>query len=225
MAESSAMELILTEVTNMRSEVCVAGWRATASRMVRPLSGPHHHWAQSLATPELLTVGNVVTITPHRNPSSGRRLPHAREDCVVVTCPALVNRIEPNALIEALRPSESPSVRALFGGHLVEGHFVIEGSDCPSLGAIQIDPRRMEFCERPREGKPPQLRCWFYDSENARYNLPVVSRTLQSIFASDGLNSVEGLRATATQGHMRIGLAHPFDDGRAYAMVNHVLFG
>jgi hypothetical protein len=224
MAETSAMELILTEVTNMNdSQVCVAGWCTAANRMVRPLSGPRHHWAEALATPELLAVGNIVTIAASFNPSV-RRLPHAREDYVVSARPAFEGQIKPDALIAVLSPSESPSVDALFGGHLIEGRFVREGSDCASLGAIRLNSRRMRFEERPRELRPPQLRCWFYDPENARYNFPVVSRALQSIFATDGLGGVEALRAESRQAHMRIGLAHPFDDGRAYAMVNHVLF-
>jgi len=69
-----------------------------------------------------------------------------------------------------------------------------------------------------------QLRCWFYDASDTRYNLPVVGCALQAAHARGGLDALADFREGMRQAHVRIGLAHPFDDGRAFAMVNHVLF-
>lgn len=151
-------------------------------------------------------------------------MPHAREDCVVVTPPKLVRRLDPVDLPSVLTPSESPSVAALFGEQLVESRLVMVGSDCPSLGAVRLNSRRMGFVEKRKPDGTDQLRCWFYDAADGNYNLPVVSRALHAVHQTDGIKALNILRTQRRRAHMRIGLAHPFDDGRAFLMVNHVLF-
>jgi hypothetical protein len=220
----SPTNIIVTEVTNMHNgHVCVGGWCAEEARMIRPLSGPREHWEAAVATPALFDVGNVVSLAPSDLPS-GRGLPHAREDFVVNGKPVLAARLDTDELPLALRPSESPSMESLFDGLLKEARLVMTGSDCASLGAIQTNARRMGFEEKIKPSGATQLRCWFYDESNGRYNLPVVSRALQGVHTTRGLPAVNELKQGMRRAHLRIGLAHPFGDGRAFAMVNHVLF-
>lgn len=203
--------------------VCVGGWCESEGQMIRPLSGPREHWNEILAAPDLFEVGNIVRIVP-AGFSSGRGLPHAREDCVVNGHPVRVGEIEAAHLPEAVSPSESSSIDALFSGHMQEFRLVMAGSECKSLGAIRTHAKRIGFDERANPGGTGQLRCWFYDREDIRYNLPVVSRKLLAVHKAGGLGALTELKARARGAHVRIGLAHPFDDGRAFAMVNHVLF-
>lgn len=191
--------------------------------MIRPLSGPREHWNEILAAPDLFQVGNIVGIVP-AGFSSGRGLPHAREDCVVNGHPVRIGEIEAAELADAVSPSESPSVDTLFNGQMQEARFVVAGSDCKSLGAIRTNARRLGFDERAKPGGTDQLRCWFYDQTDTRYNLPVVSRKLNALHKEGGLDALADFKAGVRTAHVRIGLAHPFDDGRAFAMVNHVHF-
>jgi len=218
------MNIIVTEVTNMHmGVVCVAGWDGKEKRMVRPLSGSGHHWNASFARPDLYQVGNVVQLAPSGD-CTQRGMPHAHEDFVVRVPPALVGRIEQGDLPSAIADSESRTVEEIFDGNLVESRLVMAGADCPSLGAVRVNPRRMGFELKRKPNGPDQLRCWFYDESNDRYNLPVTSRAIQSINSQEGVSAVNALKTGSQQAHVRIGLAHPFDDGRAFAMVNHVLF-
>lgn len=220
----AALRIVITEVTNMHNgHVCVGGWCVEQSRMVRPLSGPREHWDATLAGPALFEVGNVVTIVPSTL-TSGRGLPHSREDCVLTGRPALSGRIDPVDLAATLAGSESPSVEAIFAGHMKESRFVSAGADCPSLGAIQTNARRLGFEDKSRRNGTAQLRCWLYDETDTRYNLPVASRILQAAHADGGLQALADSSKGARRAHVRIGLAHPFDDGRSFAMVNHVFF-
>lgn len=203
--------------------VCVGGWCELEARMVRPLSGRCEHWNETLAEPALFQVGNVVRIVP-AGFSSGRELPHAEEDCVVNGHPARVDMIEARALDKVLSPSESWSVEAMFDGQLHESRYVMAGSACKSLGAIRTHAQRLGFDERAKPSGRVQLRCWFYDRTGSRYNLPVASRVLQAAHRNGGLDALAELKAGNRNAHVRIGLAHPFEDGRAFAMVNHVLF-
>lgn len=218
------LDILVTEVTNMHNGyVCVGGWCELESRMVRPLSGRREHWNESLAKPELFQFGNVVRIVP-AGFSSGRGLPHAREDCVVNGHPERIGNVETSDLADALSPSESPSIQKLFNGQMQESRYVMAGSDCASLGAIRTHAQRLGFDERAKPGGIVQLRCWFYDQTDSRYNLPVASRSLQLVQQKGGLDALTEHKAGARTAHVRIGLAHPFDDARAFAMVNHVFF-
>ena len=218
------LDIIVSEVTNMHhGYVCVGGWCESEGQMIRPLSGPREHWNEMMAGPDLFQVGNIVRIVP-AGFSSARGLPHAREDCVVNGHPVRVGEIEAPHLADALLPGESPSVDTLFNGQMQEARLVMAGSDCKSLGAIQTHSQRLGFDERAKPVGTDQLRCWFYDRTNTHYNLPVVSRELNALHKEGGLDALADLKAGARTAHVRIGLAHPFDDGRAFAMVNHVLF-
>lgn len=217
-------DIIVTEVTDMHNDqVCVAGWERSTGRMVRPLAAPGKHWSARLAMPKLFEVGNVLRLRPSGE-HGGRGVPHAREDTVLAESPALMDRVSAVLLPLELARSKSASVSGLFTGAVEGGRFVRAGTDCPSLGAVSLNPRRMGFEAKEKEDGAYQLRCWFYDAENQSYNLPVVSRSLNSTYRSGGVEELNALRTRNRLAHARLGLAHPFDDGRAFLMVNHVLF-
>lgn len=190
--------------------------------MVRPLSGPGAHWDAALANPRLFAVGNVLRLRPTGS-SPARGLPHARED-LVVPPPEHIDQITRSDLPGSLAPSESASISSLFGEALIESRLVMSGSDCPSLGAVRLNSRRFGFTEKVKPDGTTQLRCWFYDAQDERYNLPVVSRELHAVHQTAGVEELIARRGPHRNAHIRIGLAHPFDDGRAFLMVNHVLF-
>ncbi len=218
------MQIIVTDVTLMHNgHVCVAGWDLERKCMVRPLAGPGQHWAEEMAGEHLFEMGNVVQLVPSKARNT-RGLPHAREDVIIKEEPELIGSVPPAQLPSRLAESEHASVRRLFAGHLKSGMYVLEGSDCPSLGAVSVDSRRMGFEEREKP-KGPQLRCWFYDAEGVSYNFPVVSRTIRAMYEEGGLEAVVELRKRRRLAHVRLGLANPFkDDGRCWVMVNNVLF-
>lgn len=221
---TATMGILVTEVTNMHNgHVCVGGWCAAQGRMVRPLSGPRAHWGEALARSEFFEVGNLLDVTPSGQPSP-RQPPHSREDCILAGTPHRVGVVAPADLPGALAPSESASVADLFGGHLEASRWVMAGADCPSLGAVRTSARRLGFKEKVRPNGTKQLRCWFYDSPNDSYDLPVASRALQATHVAHGLEALNAVKQGKLWVHIRIGLAHPFDDGRAFAMVNHVLY-
>ncbi len=168
-------------------------------------------------------MGNVIEIHPTPN-SNNRGLPHSNEDTVVTGRPTFVRAIPLNQLPTALLPSESISMDTLFARNIVDAKYVQAGSTCPSLGAISTDASKIGFRVKQKSDGVQQLRCCFFDSSNQRYDLPVVSRELKEIFEASGFEAVQALKVDKQHAHIRIGLPHPLDNGRCYAMVNNILF-
>ena len=216
------MRMIVSDVTFMRTEVCVAGWCSDEHRMVRPLSSVGRHWSTSLGSPELFWMGNVVELTP-AGIANTRGLPHKREDLIVRGRPALVETTSGDEIANALAESESSSLAGLFEGHLKENRFVRAGADCPSLGAVRVAKKSVRFAEDTWDGRP-KLRCGFRDSASQLFRLPVVSARLRGIWRDGGLKGLNEFVGSQGDAHVRIGLAHPMDDGRAFAMVNDIAF-
>jgi hypothetical protein len=215
------MRIVITEVTDMQEDrVCVAGWALAERRTVRPLAGPRQHWPAELAGPRLLAPGNLLELTP-TGAGSGRGLPHARED-LVADPPAYAGRLSPTAFARLLRSLEAPSLEVLFGGALEGGRFVAAGRDCPSLGGVGVEAAALAFGRREGE-RGPQLRCRFADDAGAVYELPAVGRWLRAAFAAGGTAALERLASGRRRAHLRLGLAHPNEDGLAFAMVNNIV--
>src|SRR5262245_38387696 len=129
---TAPIRLILTDVTDLREQVCIAGWAPTLRRMIRPLAGPAEHWPRACADPRLFQLGNIVEMVPAGRPGE-RGLPHGREDMVVRNRPIYCGRLAADRLARTLQPSESASLVALFAHHLEGGRYVVAGADCPSL--------------------------------------------------------------------------------------------
>lgn len=217
------INIIITEVTNMSTgQVCVAGWSQQYSKMLRPLSAQGKHWPASLADTGHLKVGNEIQLDSTEQQSQ-RGMPHATEDTIVRGVPTLIEAQEPLTRRHHIQPSLARTIGEAFAGNIQDNKFIVAGTVCPSLGGATLNPRRMGFEERQKPDGP-QLRCWLYDNANEKYNLPVTGRDLNRQWRDQGLAALEATRMRSRQAFARIGLAHPFGDGRAYLMLNNVLF-
>jgi hypothetical protein len=213
--------IVVTEVASTREgRVGVAGWALDGSGMIRPLPGDAHDWPVEDAGSHLFQPGNVLTLVPAGRPS-GRDLPFRREDLVTAEAPRRVGELAKEELVEAIGPGLAPGLAEGFQGWLELGRFVRAGTDCPSLVGVAVDPKRFGFEERKRDG---QLRIWLYDGRGQRFNLPVSARWLRQIHKAEGLGGLDPLRRKTTRLVVRIALADPLPDTRAYALVSNVIF-
>lgn len=188
--------------------------------MLRPwLAVPGAAWTAELAGPHLFEMGNVVRLKT-ADPGNGRGLPFAREDVAVAAVPELIGTLGRYPLLAALRPSESPSMAALFGAALRNRNHVMAGDDCPSLGAVEVRAgAQMSFDEVPQG-----VVCRFVDASDARYALPVVSHPLRRLHAERGTGALNDLAGGHRRAHIRLGALPPDAAGRVHIAVTNVLF-
>jgi hypothetical protein len=213
--------IVVTEVTGTRGgRVAVAGWSLDGSGMVRPIPPDGADWAPADAGAHLFQPGNILALVPAGRPS-GRDLPFRREDMVVAETPRRVGEMAKDELAAALQPGLAPGLVEGFEGWLELGRYVRAGTDCPSLAGIRVAARRLGFEERRPAG---QLRLWLYDAQGTRFNLPVAARWLKQVQRTSGLVSLAALATGASSMVVRVGLADPLPDTRAYALVSNVIF-
>jgi hypothetical protein len=213
------VEIIISEVTNMSREICVAGWCPEEQRMVRPLSNIGRHWPKHLSE-TLFKVGNVINLNPAGTRNS-RGMPHLRDDIIVVKQPELLRIIPENDIATSLANSESLTTSDIFEGFLQEKRYVMINSNCPSLGAVCVDRGTFDFYENNRYNK--QLRCIFQDSTGQKYDMPCVGSNIRDKW-DQGLQEVKDTYIGGGNAHVRIGLAHPMpNNGRAYSMTNGIV--
>ena len=67
-----------------------------------------------------------------------------------------------------------------------------------------------------------KLRCGFQDMNDVQYSLPASSVTLRDTWTNQGISALNSMIREPGYAHIRIGLAHPMEDGRAFAMVNNL---
>ena len=221
------IRVTLSEVTEMKNDmVCIAGWSDDLGAMVRPLCGSAgDHWPARLANEGVLVVGNVLAVKLLHSKST-RAIPHAFEDTLVDQDIQVVETLDGSELRGKLAESVTPTVGRLFADQLEEKKYVVEGTRCPSLGALEIDARCVGF--ENRYGAP---RCWFYDGDNIPFNLPLTSRHLRILSRTEGVKALEGMKRRSRRAHIRLGLAggwtgddDDFDPPRCYAQVNGIIF-
>lgn len=213
--------IVVTEVTGTRGgRVAVAGWSLDGSGMVRPIPPDGADWAPADAGAHLFQPGNILALVPAGRPS-GRDLPFRREDMVVAETPRRVGEMAKDELAAALQPGLAPGLVEGFEGWLELGRYVRAGTDCPSLAGIRVAARRLGFEERRPAG---QLRLWLYDAQGTRFNLPVAARWLKQVQRTAGLSALGAFASGASSMVVRVGLADPLPDTRAYALVSNVIF-
>ena len=200
--------------------MAVAGWALDGSGMVRPLPEGALDWPGEDAGAHLFQPGNVLTLVPAGRPS-GRDIPFRHEDLVVAETPKRVGEMTKQELAEAIAPGLAPGLAEGFQGWLELGRFVRVGTDCPSLVGIAVDPRTIIF-HQPRHRD--QLRFWFEDGRDRRFNLPVRARWLRQAYRDGGIGTLLELRNHAKRVILRVGLADALPDGRAYALVTNAIF-
>jgi hypothetical protein len=163
-------------------------------------------------------MGNVMELTP-AGISNTRGLPHSREDLIVLPLPQIVETILDEEIAAVLAESESRSMENLFGGQLQDHRLVMSGADCPSLGAIRVSRSTIWFFEKVWDDER-KLRCRFQDASGQLFNLPVSSVALRDQWHEGDVAALNGIFRGGGDAHVRIGLAHPMDDGRSFAMIN-----
>jgi hypothetical protein len=201
---------------------CVAGLNLRTQRMVRPLQTNGSNW-QLGNDRSLFGLGNLL----HFHPSSIRNktLPHGHEDTRLIRTPIVLERFLESACYELLADAAESSVEAAIGSTLEDDKYVVENTDCHSLGACEVPRRTLRFYTGAKE----KLRLHFTDGNGVFYDLGVTCDRLQPLSgdtANKWLDTCERNEPVL----LRLGLARPWDGKewgwspkRCYLQVNGVI--
>jgi hypothetical protein len=211
------MDLLLTEVTNMGSMLCVAGWHEATQRVVRPVPR-EHGWDPRLHDDGVLVPGNIVQFSPDGRALSST-LPHATEDVAVATRTTLARSGSAQEMARSLARTATASAKDALGVWPDERRFVLPGTACRSLGAILI--RRHQFALRASADSAPKLRA---DLTVGKWvtSLPVSSRALQADFAAGGVEAALARIGPGARLYLRLGFAREYQ-GKCFLMVNNAV--
>lgn len=204
--------VLVTEVTRMNKGFsCIAAWDIHEERIVRPLQYNGDNW-QLASDHSLFFPGHLLNCSP-----SGRVrsvLPHAHEDFILTRLPTLLERFDEAETYKLLIDKTDSSVSSVYGQRIVEDKYIVEGTNCKSLGSIRSQRRNIKFFQ-DMYGK---LRLRLQDLDGIVYILPVTSdellrafsptaEELEPHFGVDEAN--EWLEVNAPEQHLilRIGLA------------------
>lgn len=191
---------------------CVAGWDPSRKRMVRPIPAGRVSWPGGAVAESKLWPGKQFVFTEAGIASRGE-LPHRTEDTVVETADLKFGKLAPDGKwLQQIAGSVSASLDEAFGGHVhwrvyrgERYHAVVErGTDGPSLGAIEIAAKDLQFVDDDKK-----LRAVVSDGEG-RFSLPIVSHQIRESYRTGGLAA---LRAQYSKGklHVQLGLARAYD--------------
>lgn len=220
------MDILITDLTLMKSGgmLCVAGWCAEESYMVRPLPG-RHHWSGELVA--RLDIRPGVTIRVQPTGVSTREFPHLTEDqpidpgAIQVTARGFDGWLAPGG------PIASPSIDSAFRGNILrnsefrnvyQGVYVLPGLRCPSLGSINIESSHIHLLE-----EFDSLKAVIFDGYRS-YKLAVSSKNLRDAWESEGVAGAKAALPPRDLFHVRLGLAHAYGNPpKCYMMLNGVL--
>lgn len=229
------MPVLISEVTRMsRGNYCVAGWDIHGQRMVRPLQVTGANWTLT-QIPSIFSVGRLVNCIPSEIRAS--IYPHAMEDLRLSVLPEVLCVFDEPNTYSLLLPTCFRSVSQIFNSPLIEGKYIIEGTQCRSLGGLRIPRERVRFME-DGYGK---LRLEFTDIDNTPYRLKVTCDKLIHFFSSSDVDAEPYFGVSEANAWLevnrpnaeiilRIGLARgwsgPDDDWRprrCYAQLNGIV--
>lgn len=229
------MPVLISEVTRMsKGNYCVAGWDIHRERMVRPLQSTGANWTLGTAR-SVFSVGHLVNCVPSGIRNSA--YPHATEDLRLSTSPALLETLDEPAIYALLLPTCFRSIPEIFGLSLTDDRYIIENTQCRSLGGLRIPRKRVRFI---RDGYE-RLRLELTEVDNTVYRLAVTCDTLMHVFSpgdedaephfgvSDANDWLE-VNPPETEIILRIGLARAWDGRngdwnprRCYAQLNGII--
>lgn len=219
------VSMLVTDVTIVGDERCVAGWDMTKRYMIRPESSPGAFWPASIARPgEAFETGAIASFKIALGQPK-TRYPHRSEDRTVE---GEVSRLRaPNAgtTLQTLRSIASPHIQHVFGGKVrVENEraFVPLDTKCASLGGINIRSHEIALVENVIEGKK-RLRCRLKIG-NAIAFPSVTAADLRRLHATEGFQAVRRHVERNRMLHLRLGLSRLFTGihGRCYLQVNGI---
>lgn len=222
--------MLVSEITHMKNGLfCVAGLLLDEGRMVRPLD-PYSgrlHWPVEMLDRGGWMVGGLFEVQPVLSAPRTRGYPHATEDRFID--PSSIQIVQQLSDMEAVRRLAStvyPTVSDIFSRMNHGKKYVHDGSQCPSLGAVQLQNHQYRFVNTFE-----RLECRINDTPNSSYFLKVSSRNLNRRYEVGGLQALEDLRKNHPRSHLRVGLANAwegmkseYDPRRCYAMLNGVFF-
>jgi hypothetical protein len=172
-----------------------------------------HFWRSSRGSghDRIFWPGHVVEFegtVPTKQP-----YPHASED-VVVERESLRKSGDKGqrVLAGAVGDSVVANLNVLFGRSLQRQNrsaYVPLGTKCPSLGAIEINRKDLQFSQKRWNDKPAKLRAILAKEQ---LDLSVTSTILRGTFSTGGVHAVEQSLPKEGKLHLRMGLARPFGD-------------
>lgn len=168
--------VLISEVTRMtKGYYCVAGWDVHSNRMVRLLQANGENWLYD----PVFIVGNLVSYK-----LSGKRntaFPHATEDSILTAPPTLIEYFDESEMYSLLLGTTFESVAKIFGRALFDEKYIIDGTNCRSLGGLRIERSRIHFVEDSYR----KLRLRLHDNDDVNYCLPVTDAGLLRMFSED----------------------------------------
>jgi hypothetical protein len=204
--------------------LCIAGWDPESKQMVRPLPDGRH-WDPRIVVTQKIVPGVTIHVLPVGN--STRDYPHRTEDqpitlnSITVVQRGFTEWFGPDA------PKIAKSISEAFEGNVLrnseyqgvaQGAHILPGTKCASLAAVKVQRDFFSFVED--FGK---LKC-LVDDGKRRYKLSVTSKALRDAWGTGGLSAASAALPRRASLHVRIGLAHAYDNPpKCYMMLNGAL--
>ena len=191
--------------------------------MIRPLPAGAN-WTAALLDQNGVQPGAKIDVSPSNVPPNGV-YPHLTEDLYIDSGGTALVGQGPGIGFGQGAPPTSPTLQDAYANHVrnnsiwkgaFKGTHVLAGTQCRSLWGIRVDRKDLRFVE-----EFDVLRGLLNDG-TARYNLPVSSSALKTLWREGGVASIVRSLPRAGQLHVRVGLARPFDGGKCYMMINGV---
>jgi hypothetical protein len=219
------INMLVTDVTKVGDERCVAGWDFEKRRMIRPEPSPGAFWNAALTRAGgVFEAGAIASFTvKSREPST--RYPHRTEDRIVIDDVLRLRAPNQATMLRTLRSIASPNAQNVFSGKLrVENEraFVPLDTECSSLGSINVRNREIELAEDVIEGKK-RLRCRMMIG-NAVAFPTITAIDLRTLHRMHGFQAVQRRIDRGNILHLRLGLSRLFTGihGRCYLQVNGI---
>jgi len=223
--------LLITEVTRMQHDhFCIAAYDIHDRRMARPLRPKGDNWIFDEFQPPFRP-GHLVKATPTGVPHG--QMPHRTEDMLLKSTMTVLETWTAAEVFSGLLATTCETVAGAFGQPPLEDRYFIEGTQCPSLGGVRIERRRIAFridaggrlrlhvedtdgtvysfavtCDRLR---------YLFDRETGKYGIAVANRWLEETPPTDPII----LRVGLARGYA--GASGEFIPKRCYLQINGVL--
>lgn len=203
---------------------CVAGIDLSSKAMVRPLQVGGQNWERAeWVASGYMRVGNILALTPAASADSA--YPHATEDFRVAKV-GVTGSITPAELYEICRETADPDLETIFDEQIKWGKYVIEQTNCRSLGCVMIEQSSLSFTDDGGD-----LRAVFTGRAGDEYNLKVTELALREKAATAARAMLESAIGASDQPvALRIGLARAWDGGeygwnpkRCYLQLNGIV--
>ena len=217
--------LLISDITEFGSLRCVAGWDLDREKMIRPEPSPGDFWPESVTGPGAPFGRGAIVEFEARTPSPVTEYPHRTEDRVVIGRVKRTQTLSASERLAILSGTTSEDLDSLFDSNLqVENMrgYIPRGTQCRSLGAIEVDASAVSIFEDTDWGKK-RLRCRMRHGNRTIH--PTVTSTLaRETYRAGGIEAVSERLANARRLHLRIGLARSFaqQPDRCYVQINDI---